>query len=308
MQWHWKAADGPGEAKSDIWIMTGIFQRMREMYRKEGGAFPDPILNLTWNYTDPTSPDPEELAKDMNGYTFADLKDASGAVALRAGQLLDNFGQLRDDGTTSSGCWIFTGCYTEKGNQMARRDASDPREQGLAPNWAWAWPANRRIMYNRASADPAGNPWNPAKPLIQWNGSRWVGIDVPDYGPTTKPSDGVGPFIMNTEGLGRLFALDQMVEGPFPEHYEPFESPVPNVLHPKVQSNPAARVFADDRAAFGTASDLPVRRDHLSSDRAFPLLDQACAHQRDPAARGIHRDRRRSWRRKRASSRAAGCV
>ncbi len=104
---------------------------------------------------------------------------------------------------------------------MARRDASDPREQGIAPNWAWAWPANRRIMYNRASADPAGNPWNPAKPLIQWNGSRWVGIDVPDYGPTTKPSDGVGPFIMNTEGLGRLFALDQMVEGPFPEHYEP---------------------------------------------------------------------------------------
>jgi formate dehydrogenase major subunit len=112
-------------------------------------------------------------------------------------------------------------------------------------------------MYNRASADPAGNPWNPAKPLIRWNGSRWVGIDVPDYGPSTKPSDGVGPFIMNTEGLGRLFALDQMVEGPFPEHYEPFESPVPNVLHPKVQSNPVARVFADDRAAFGTASDFP---------------------------------------------------
>jgi formate dehydrogenase major subunit len=257
LQWHWKAADGPGEARSDIWIMTGIFHRMREMYRKEGGVFPDPILNLTWKYTDPTSPDPEELAKDMNGYTFVDLKDESGAVALRAGQLLDNFGQLRDDGTTSCGCWIFTGCYTEKGNQMARRDASDPREQGLAPNWAWAWPANRRIMYNRASADLAGNPWNPAKPVIQWNGSRWVGIDVPDYGPTTKPSDGVGPFIMNTEGLGRLFALDLMVEGPFPEHYEPFESPAPNVLHPKVQSNPVARVFADDRAAFGTASDFP---------------------------------------------------
>lgn len=257
MQWHWKAADGPGEARSDIWIMTGIFHRLREMYRKEGGAFPDPILNLTWNYTDPTAPDPEELAKDMNGYTFVDLKDESGAVVLHAGQLLDSFGQLRDDGTTSSGCWIYTGCYTEKGNQMARRDASDPREQGLAPNWAWAWPANRRIMYNRASADPAGKPWNPAKPLIQWNGSRWVGIDVPDYGLTTKPSDGVGPFINNTEGLGRLFALDLMAEGPFPEHYEPFESPVPNILHPKVQSNPAARVFADDRAAFGTASNFP---------------------------------------------------
>ena len=140
---------------------------------------------------------------------------------------------------------------------MARRDATDPREQGIAPNWAWAWPANRRILYNRASADLAGKPWNPDKPIIEWNGSRWVGIDVPDYGPTTKPSDGVGPFIMNAEGVGRLFARDQMAEGPFPEHYEPFELPSPNVLHPKVRTNPAARVFADDRAAFGTAPDFP---------------------------------------------------
>ena len=257
LQWHWKAAEGPGEARSDIWIMSGIFHRLREMYRKQGGAFPDPILNLAWNYTDPTNPDPEELAKDMNGRALVDLKDESGTVTLRAGQLLDGFAQLRDDGTTSSGCWIFSGCYTEQGNQMARRDATDPREQGIAPNWAWAWPANRRILYNRASADPAGNPWNPAKPIIQWNGSRWVGIDVPDYAPTTKPSDAVGPFIMNAEGVGRLFALDQMVEGPFPEHYEPFESPVPNVLHPKVPENPVARVFANDRAAFGTAQNFP---------------------------------------------------
>ena len=157
----------------------------------------------------------------------------------------------------ASGCWIFSGCYTEKGNQMARRDATDPREQGIAPNWAWAWPANRRILYNRASADLDGKAWNPNKPIIEWNGSRWAGIDVPDYAPTTKPSDGVGPFIMNAEGVGRLFARDQMAEGPFPEHYEPFESPSPNVLHPKVRTNPAARVFADDRAAFGTAPDFP---------------------------------------------------
>jgi formate dehydrogenase major subunit len=257
LQWHWKAADPPGEAQSDIWIMSGIFHRMRELYRKDGGAFPDPILNLTWNYTDPIDPDPEDLAKEMNGRALVDMKDATGTVAVHAGQLLDGFAQLRDDGTTASGCWIFSGCYTEKGNQMARRDATDPREQGIAPNWAWAWPANRRILYNRASADLDGRPWNPNKPVIAWNGTRWAGIDVPDYPPTTKPSDGVGPFIMNAEGAGRLFARDQMVEGPFPEHYEPLESPVPNALHPKVQSNPAARVFADDREMFGSAADFP---------------------------------------------------
>ncbi len=257
LQWHWKAADGPGQAMSDIWIMTGLFHRLRDLYRKEGGAFADPLLNLTWKYTDPNNPDPEELSKEMNGRALADLTDATSGAVTKGGTLLDGFAQLRDDGTTASGCWIFAGSFTEKGNQMARRDATDPREQGIAPNWAWAWPANRRILYNRASADPDGKPWNPAKPIISWNGMRWVGIDVPDYGPTVKPSDGVGPFIMNAEGLGRLFARDQMADGPFPEHYEPMESPAANVLHPKVSANPVARVFSDDRAAFGTPEHFP---------------------------------------------------
>ena len=257
LQWHWRAAPPPGDAQTDIWIMSGLFHRLREMYRKDGGAFPDPLLNLTWEYTNPVDPDTEEIAKDMNGRALTDLKDASGQTIVKAGQLLDGFAQLRDDGSTMSGCWIFSGCYTEKGNQMARRDASDPRDQGIAPGWAWAWPANRRILYNRASADLEGKAWNPAKPIIEWNGAKWVGIDVPDFAPTTPPNTGVGPFIMQAEGLGRLFALDQMVEGPFPEHYEPLESPSENVLHPKVRSNPVARVFADDRAAFGTAAEFP---------------------------------------------------
>ncbi len=256
LQWHWKAAPPPGEAQSDIWIMAGLFHRLREMYRKDGGAFADPLLNLTWDYIDPLDPDPEEMAKEMNGRALVDLKDASGQTLVKAGQQLDGFAQLRDDGTTMSGCWIFSGSYTEKGNQMARRDATDPREAGIAPNWAWAWPANRRILYNRASADPSGKPWNPAKSVIEWNGSKWVGLDVPDY-TAAAPSENVGPFIMNNEGMGRLFALDQMVEGPFPEHYEPFESPSENVLHPKVRNNPAARVYADDRANFGTSTDFP---------------------------------------------------
>ena len=176
---------------------------------------------------------------------------------LRAGQLLDGFAQLRDDGTTQSGCWIFSGCYTEKGNQMARRDATDPREQGITPNWAWAWPANRRILYNRASAMlPASRGTRRSRSS---NGTAAGGSasTCPTMGRPQVPSDGVGPFIMNDEGIGRLFAREQMVEGPFPEHYEPFESPVANVLHPKVPTNPAARVFADDRAAFGTAQDFP---------------------------------------------------
>ena len=258
LQWHFKAADPPGDAQSDIFIIAGIYHRLREMYRKEGGAFPDPLLNLTWGYTDPARPDPEDLAKEMNGRALTDIKDpTTGAVTLHAGQLLDGFAQLRDDGTTASGCWIFSGCYTEHGNMMARRDATDPREQGIAPNWAWAWPANRRILYNRASADPSGKPWNPVKPIIEWDGNRWVGIDTPDYTPTTKPSDSVGPFIMNAEGVGRLFARGAMAEGPFPEHYEPLESPSENLLHPSVNSNPAARVFADDRAAFGSSKDFP---------------------------------------------------
>ena len=256
LQWHWKAAPPPGDAQSDIFIIAGLFHRLREMYRKDGGAFPDPLLNLTWDYINPVDPDPEEMAKEMNGRALTDLKDAKGQTLVKAGQQLDGFAQLRDDGTTMSGCWIFSGSYTEKGNQMARRDASDPREAGIAPNWAWAWPANRRILYNRASADPSGKPWNPAKSVIEWNGAKWVGLDVPDY-TAAAPSENVGPFIMNNEGMGRLFALDQMVEGPFPEHYEPFESPSENVLHPKVRNNPAARVYADDRANFGTSTDFP---------------------------------------------------
>jgi formate dehydrogenase major subunit len=256
LQWHWKAAPPPGAAQTDIWIMSGLFHRLREMYRKDGGYFPDPLLNLTWDYINPVDPDPEEIAKEMSGRALTDLKDANGQTLVKAGQQLDGFAQLRDDGTTMSGCWIFSGSYTEKGNQMARRDASDPREAGIAPHWAWAWPANRRILYNRASADPSGKPWNPAKSVIEWNGSKWVGLDVPDY-TAAAPSENVGPFIMNNEGLGRLFAIDQMVEGPFPEHYEPFESPSENVLHPKVRNNPAARVYADDRANFGTSAEFP---------------------------------------------------
>ena len=140
---------------------------------------------------------------------------------------------------------------------MARRDTADPAHAGLSPGWAWAWPANRRILYNRASCDVQGRPFNPKHVLIAWSGSRWSGIDIPDFPVTSPPKAGVGPFIMNAEGVSRFFAHGMMKEGPFPEHYEPFESPIANPLHPKVSANPAARVFKNDLEVFGRPDDYP---------------------------------------------------
>jgi formate dehydrogenase major subunit len=259
LQWHWKGADGPGESRSDIVIMSDLFLRLREMYRKEGGAFAEPILGLHWPYKLTDAPSPEEIAREVNGYAIEDIADPKDAsvVQLRAGQQLDGFAQLRDDGKTACGCWIYSGCYTEKGNQMARRDNADPYDSGLAPGWAWAWPVNRRILYNRASCDTDGKPWNPRHKVIEWNGKSWGGADVPDFPPAMKPEAGMNPFIMNPEGVSRLFTLGMMRDGPFPEHYEPFEAPVANVLHPKVNANPVARVFKGDLEVFGKAEDYP---------------------------------------------------
>lgn len=129
---------------------------------------------------------------------------------MTAGQQLSGFAQLKDDGTTACGCWVYSGCFTERGNQMARRDNTDPGDRGIAPNWAWAWPANRRILYNRASCDPQGKPWSERKKLMEWNGAKWVGFDVPDYGPTVAPDKNVGPFIMNPEGVAQ--AVDACID------------------------------------------------------------------------------------------------
>jgi formate dehydrogenase-N alpha subunit len=260
LQWHYKGANPPGDAKPDADIMAGIFLKLRELYRKEGGAFPDPILNLAWDYEIPEAPSPEELAKEYNGKALADLTDPKDKTKIihKKGELLDGFGQLRDDGTTNCGCWLYSGAWTEKGNQMARRDNADPSGLGNTLEWAWAWPANRRVLYNRASCDPSGKPWDPKRALVWWNGTKWTGADVPDFKPDSAPDEGMHPFIMQPEGVGRLFALDKMAEGPFPEHYEPFETPIgTNPLHSKVISNPAARVFKDDRADFGTSKDFP---------------------------------------------------
>ncbi len=269
LQWHWKGAEPPGEARGDPEIMAGIFTRIRAMYAKDGGKFPDPIVNLTWPYKIPSSPSPEELAMEYNGKALADVLSPPDPknpkeppkVLAAAGQQLAGFAQLRDDGSTSCGCWIYSGAWTQAGNQMARRDNSDPFGVGQTLSWAWAWPANRRILYNRASADPAGKSWNPKRKYITWNGKSWGGADVPDMRPDAAPDEGVNPFIMTAEGVAKLFVPAGLVDGPLPEHYEPFESPVPTNLmapnNPKAFANPAARVFKGDMEAFGKPKDFP---------------------------------------------------
>jgi formate dehydrogenase major subunit len=263
LQWHWKGAEPPGEARTDLEIMAGLFTRLRALYESERGAFPDPIIKLSWPYANPQSPTPEELAKEYSGKALKDLVDAKdpGKIVRRAGEQLAGFGELRDDGSTASGCWIFCGSWGPNGNLMARRDNSDPTGIGQTLNWAWAWPANRRVLYNRASCDASGQPLNPARKLIGWNGAAWTGADVPDFKADEDPANGMGPFIMNPEGVARFFARGNMAEGPFPEHYEPFETPLGyNPLSPKqplATSNPAARVFEGDRAAFGKVAEFP---------------------------------------------------
>lgn len=262
LQWHWKGQDPAGDAKGDGEILAELFTTLRAMYKKDGGAFPDPILNLTWNFRDPLNPSADELAKEYNGRALADIYDPKDKTKLlvKAGEQLSGFGQLRDDGTTACGVWIFCGSYTQAGNQMARRDNTDTG-LGNTPNWAWAWPANRRVLYNRASADPSGKAWNPKRKVIEWKGDKWAGSDVPDMRANAAPSENVGPFIMNPEGVARFFAIDKMAEGPFPEHYEPFESPLEvNPFWPKnakAKNNPAARVFQGDREEMGDAKEFP---------------------------------------------------
>src|SRR3989441_7349687 len=254
LQWKNIAIAPPGDAKLDQEILSLIFLKIRELYQKEGGMFPDPIVNLEWNYTDPLHRSFVELAKEINGRALADITDSTGQT-IKSGQQLPGFAFLRDDGSTLCGNWLYSGSWTEAGTMTPRRGTEDPSGLGIYPNWAWSWPANRRVMYNRASCDPSGKPWDAERRQIWWNeaGGRWVGNDVPDFKVDSKPSDHMGPFIMNPEGIGRLFApLAAFAEGPFPEHYEPIESPLLNPLHPKQSNNPVVRRMKTDLDKFGT--------------------------------------------------------
>ncbi len=258
LQWKNAAVPPPGMAKLDQEILARIFLKVRELYRKEGGKFPDPVLNATWNYTDPHNPSLSEVAKEINGRALADVTDDKLKQTILGGQQLPGFPWLRDDGSTASGNWLYCGSWTEAGAMIQRRGTDDPSGQGIYPNWAWSWPANRRVMYNRASCDAAGAPWDADRKQVWWNEAqqRWLGVDVPDFKADSPPKDHMGPFIMNGEGVGRLFApAAAFVDGPFPEHYEPSESPLVNPLHPNQSSNPTAKRFKSSMDKLGTPAE-----------------------------------------------------
>jgi len=267
VQWKQQVLAAPDNVRSDTWILSELFWRVKELYQKEGGAHHAGIEAMTWSYLNPRLPTLEELAKEVNGYDLA------------TGKLLPSFAGLKEDGTTTSGNWIYTGSFTEDGNMMARRGTADPTGLGYHHAWAWAWPANRRVLYNRASADAAGKPYDAKRSGIAWTGTEWIG-DVPDY-PKTAPPGQFGAFIMTEEGLGRLFS-SKLAEGPFPEHYEPAESCSPNLLHPKVAVNPAVKWYKGVKESLSqNPAEFPypctvyrvVEREHFVTSNVARLVE-----------------------------------
>jgi formate dehydrogenase major subunit len=247
LQWRHKAVDPPGECQSELDFFYKLGQRIREKLADSTDERDRPLLDLTWDYpTDERgNANSEAVLAEINGYRWT-----SSGPAKDASEPLSSYTELRADGSTTAGCWIYTGVYADGVNQAANRvpGGGPGRSQS---QWGWAWPANRRILYNRASAAPDGKPWSERKKWVWWDEDkrRWVGDDVPDFvidrAPGSRPDPDVGgpaalagddPFIMQADGKGWLFAPKGMVDGPLPAHYEPQESPVANAVYPQQQS------------------------------------------------------------------------
>lgn len=250
LQYRWKAVDGPGDVRQESFILDRLVKRVKALYATSADPKDAPIKALTWNYPDPLP--------NQGAFIDAVMREINGRN-LENGKLVPGFGALKDDGTTDCGNWIYSGMYTEElGNRTQSRILDDPGGWGAHPGWGFAWPANRRIIYNRCSADPAGNPWSEERKYLWWDGSRWTGYDVPDFVPTMPPSDPLGakPFIMMTERESRLFAIGGLNDGPLPEHYEPVESPTHNIFNRR-QNNPAFFAGSDGRKSLGEADKYP---------------------------------------------------
>ena len=266
LQWHHKAVEPPGDCRSELWFMYHLGVRLRALYAGSEDPKDRPVLNLTWDYPtfgEQEEPDAEAVLAEIHGYTVADRKPVG------------DFKDLKDDGSTACGCWIYSGCYKDGVNLTARRKPG--REQHwVAPEWAWAWPANRRILYNRASADPEGRPWSDRKRYVWWDETegKWTGLDVADFIEDRPPSyrpkreakgtdtiSGTDPFIMQADGKGWMYAPNGLLDGPIPTHYEPQESVCENPLYGQ-QCNPARMEWA--------RKDNPYHRAH--GDPRFPYV------------------------------------
>jgi formate dehydrogenase major subunit len=261
MQWRYRAVHSLGKAKSDLWLLDKLFKAVHSRYKNQGGPLAGAILDMRWDYGSADEPDVHAVAKEINGYDLSN------------GKLLPSFGKLKADGTTSSGNWLYCASYTEAGNMAARRNGIDPSNIGLYAEWAWCWPVNRRIIYNRASVDMKGKPWDKEHPVITFKGAaldgkyitkKWIG-DVPDGGwyPLMNPDgtlrgDTRYPFIMKPEGHARIFGMGR-ADGPFPEHYEPVESPLDkNPMGHGQMINPAIKLWHIDKPEgnqIGTPAD-----------------------------------------------------
>ena len=259
MQWRYKGAEPPGEARTDGDILIDLMKKVRWFYRKDVKqgkkvVFPEAILNLKWDYTTDGKFDAHKMAKEINGYFLKDVTVKG--QSFKKGDLVPSFAFLQDDGSTSSGNWLYCNSYTDKGNMAARRKR-ETSGIGLNLQWSWCWPVNRRIIYNRASVDKYGNPWDMEHPVIRWDSSAkggagaWVG-DVPDGGwPPMLSADGTPdpktkyPFIMKPEGHAHIFGPGRG-DGPFPEHYEPIECPVEKNLLSGQLVNPTAPTYGTD--------------------------------------------------------------
>ena len=246
LQWHHEAVPPAGDARSDLWFTYHLGRIIRAKLAASHDEMDRPVLDLTWDYPVHgalAEPSAEAVLAEVNGW------DASG-------QPLSGFGQLKDDGSTACGCWIYCGARAGGVNQTDRRKPGSA-QNWVAPEWGWAWPANRRILYNRASADLEGKPWSPGKALVWWDAEagQWTGHDVPDFPATRAPSyrpaegatgvdaiSGIDPFIMQADGKAWLFAPAGLVDGPLPAHYEPQESPFANPLYGQ-QRNPIRQII-----------------------------------------------------------------
>ena len=262
IQWRPQVAKAPGEALPDHQILNLIALKLRELYQADPGPFAEPITRLNWDYG--KNLDIEKVAAEINGYYTRDTEEG------RKGEILVNFTKLKNDGSTACGNWLYSGYWYPasdgEGNTMPatkRRGQKDPGGLGIYPYWAFSWPVNRRIIYNRCSADLVGKPWAEDKALIWWDGQGWTGYDVPDFGKTTAPDSagGTNAFIMKPDGKGWVFGA--LNEGPLPEHYEPVESPIKaNPLSGQLH-NPVIKVWKTNEGGeigdnWGTPEEFPI--------------------------------------------------